>query len=836
MNRPGIFLLALVLFLLFSGAAVYGEDQQVEKKIDELIKKMTLGEKVTLIAGNEMETYSIDRLGIPKLKCCDGPVGVARSGPVTAFPSSICMAATWDPDLIYKVSTALAEEVKGKDRNMSLAPCVNIHRVPMGGRNFESFGEDPYLSSRLAVAYVKGLQDNKVLATVKHYACNNQEWERGTIDVVIDERALREIYLPAFEAAVKEGGSWSVMASYNKVNGYHSSENDHLLNEILKKEWGFKGFVVSDWGGTHSTVNAANYGLDLEMPRGDNFNSKLVSAVNNGQVKEAVIDDKVRRILRAMFWLGLFDANPAPNRGSLNTAQHKEAAFLTSREGIVLLKNTGGVLPIDITKIKSIAVIGPNAAANRFGGGGSSEVTPAYNVSPLDGLKKRLGNKVAINYALGCKLEGEVVPIETSAVQTVFNGKKVNGFLGEYFNNQGLEGAPAVKRVDKHIDFSWGDGPPADGIQQDHFSARWTAKLTPPKTGEYEVNLRSDDGSRLFIDGREIINSWKDHGEETKSTTMKFEAGKEYDLRVEFYENSGGAVVKLGWDIPRELAAEAAEVAKKSDIAIVFIGLSGRFESECFDRKDINLPDGQNDLVKKVVAANKNTVVVLNSGAAVIMNEWVNDVPAILEMWYPGQEGGNAIADVLLGYYNPSGKLPTTFPVRWEDCSAYSTYPGKNGKVYYSDGIFVGYRYFDKQGTKVLFPFGHGLSYTTFEYSNLTITPGAVSDGKIDLTASFDLKNTGRREGAEVAQLYIREVAPGIERPVRELKGFKRVNLKPGETLKVTFKLDKRSFAFYDVDKKDWTANPGEFEIEAGSSSRDIKLKGTFTLQKGKML
>ncbi|MDD4879372.1 MAG: glycoside hydrolase family 3 C-terminal domain-containing protein, partial [Candidatus Omnitrophica bacterium] len=697
MNRPGVFLISLVSFLLVSGAIVYGEDSQVENKIDELIKKMTLSEKVTLIAGNEMETYAIGRLSIPKLKMCDGPVGVARSGPVTALPSSICMAATWDPDLIYKVSTVLAEEVKGKDRNMSLGPCVNIHRVPMGGRNFESFGEDPYLTSRLTVKYVKGLQDNKVVATVKHYACNNQEWERGTIDVVIDERALREIYLPAFEAAVKEGGVWSVMAAYNKVNGYHSSENDHLINDILKKDWGFKGFVVSDWGATHSTVNAANYGLDLEMPKGDFFNANLVNAVKNGQVKESVIDDKVRRILRSMFWLGLFDANPAPSRGSLNTPEHKQVAFQTSRDGIVLLKNTGGILPIDANKVKSIAVIGPNAAINRVAGGGSSEVTPAYAVSPLEGLKKRIGGKVTINYALGCKLDGEMVPIETSAVYTVFGGKKVNGFLGEYFNNQQLSGTPALKRVDKQIDFSWGEAPPANGIQKDNFSVRWTAKLTPPKTGEYELNLRSDDGSRLFIDGREVINSWRDHGEETKSTTMNFEVGKEYDVRVECYENWGAAACKLGWNIPQELGEKAVEAARKSDVAIVFIGLSGRFEAESFDRKDINLPDSQNDLVKKVSVANKNTIVVLNTGAPVLMNEWADAVPAIIEMWYPGQEGGNAIADVLLGDYNPSGKLPTTFPLRWEDCSAYSTYPGKDGKVYYSDGIFVGYRYFDKQ-------------------------------------------------------------------------------------------------------------------------------------------
>src|SRR3989338_2655834 len=833
MNRTRIFSLALVLLL--SCAVPYADDPQVEKKINGLIKKMSIYDKVTFIAGSDMDTYPIERLGIPRLKMCDGPVGVRR-GQATAFPSSVCMAATLDPGMVYEIASAIAEEAKAKGRNMSLAPCINILRVPMGGRSFEGFGEDPYLVSRMAVAYVKGLQENRIIATVKHYACNNQEWERGTIDVKADERALREIYLPAFEAAIKEGGSWSVMAAYNKVNGYHCSENDHLLNDILKKEWGFKGFVVSDWGATHSTVNAANYGLDLEMPNGDFFNDDLIDAVNSGKVKESVIDDKVRRILRAMFWLGLFDAKLPAVGGALDTPEHRQVAFRSAREGIVLLKNSGAILPIDQKKIKSIAVIGPNASVNRHGGGGSSVVTPFYSISLLDALKNKIGDKTAINYAPGCIMENEVIPVGSSALSTRYNNAEVNGLTGEYFNNKDLSGSPALTRTDKQVNFNWHGGSPAKNIHPDIFSARWKGKLAAPASDEYELQLTSDDGSRLYLDGKLVIDNWGGHPYTLKSAKVNLEAGKSYDLRIEYYENWGDASVKFGWARTGQLLNEAVEAAKRSEIAIVCAGLSWKYESEGADRQDMDLPAYQDELIEKVAGANKNTIVVLNSGAPISMDRWIDAVPALVESWYAGQEGGNAVADILLGDYNPSGKLPMTFPMRWEDCSAYGSYPGKDGKTFYSDGIFVGYRHFDRKGTRVLFPFGYGLSYTTFEYSNLSITPGVMTDSKIDLEVSFDLKNTGQREGAEVAQLYIKDAESSVERPVKELKGFKRVDLKPGETKKVTFKLDKRSLAFYDADKKDWVAEPGEFEALVGGSSMDIKLKGIFILQRGRLL
>lgn len=826
------FFVALISFLLSS--FVSAAELQIEGEVEALLKRMTLEEKITLIAGKDMDTNHIGRLGIPSLKMCDGPVGV-RWEKSTSFPSSIGIAASWDTDLVSKIAGALAKEVRAKGRHMLLAPCININRVPMGGRNFESFGEDPYLTSRLAVSYVKGLQQQNVIATPKHYACNNQEWERDSIDVKVDERALREIYLPAFEAAVKEGGAWSIMAAYNKVNGFHCTENKHLLNDILKKEWGFKGFVVSDWGATHSTVNAANFGLDLEMPQGDYFNKDLLKVAKDGNVKESIIDDKVRRILRVMFLAGLFASKSNSDRGALDSPEHREIALQSAKEGIVLLKNESEILPININQIRSIAVIGPNAAVNRHGGGGSSTITPFYSISPLDALGNRVGKKVVINYSLGCKLDFEVSPIDSSALFAKYNGAKVNGLYGEYFNNKDLRGEPLLKRIDEQINFDWGGGSPTKEINKDGFSVRWTGKLVPPSGGECELNIMSDDGVRFYLDGKLLIDSWRDQASEIKNVTVTLEAGHEYDLRIEYYENWGKAVIKLGWCKPGELLNNAVNAAKKSDMVVIFAGLSNKFESEGFDRNDLNLPASQNELIEKISEVNKNTIVVLNTGAPVLMDKWIDKVPAVIQAWYPGQEGGNAIADVLLGNFNPSGKSPITYPLSWEDCPAYPTYPGREGKTYYSEGIFVGYRYFDKKDIKALFPFGHGLSYTTFQYSNIEVTPCILLDSEV-VNVSFDLKNTGEREGAEVAQLYLRDVESSVERPVKELKGFQRVNLKPGEIKKINFKLDKRAMSFYDIRKKDWVAEPGEYEVFVGSSSQDIRLKGRFVLEKEKLV
>ncbi len=759
----------------------------------------------------------------------DGPVGV-RWQKSSAFPVSIMMAAGWDPALIEKLGAALGQEAKAKDRRMLLGPCVNIHRVPQGGRDFESFGEDPYLAARMAAAYVRGVQSQKVVATVKHYACNNQEYQRDSTNVTVSRRALHEIYFPAFEAAVKEGGALSVMSAYNKVNGLWCSENPYLLNGVLKDEWAFPGFVVSDWGAVHSAVPTANAGLDVEMPTGAFLNdSLLLPAVKDGRVPETVIDGKIRRLLRVMAWTGLFDG-AEKDKGALNTPEHKALALEVAREGIVLLKNDRNMLPLDRHALKTVAVIGPSAAIAQTGGGGSSRVEPIYAVAPLEGMKKKAGGGITIAYAEGCRMEGDLEIVGPAALTPAGGPAGAHGLKGEYFANMSLQGAPAYTRIDERLDFDWGDAGPAPALPAADYSVRWTGKLLPPSSGRFTLSLESDDGSRLYVDGRLVIDNWGDHAALTKSATLDLVAGKPRDIRIEYYQHAGGAIMRFGWSTGDEtLQAKAVEAAKSADVAVLFVGLTDRNESEGFDRTSLELPEAEVKLIKAVAAANRNTVVVMNSGAPVLMDAWLGDVPALLETWYPGEEGGNAVAEVLFGDVNPSGKLPMTFLRRWEDAPAYGNYPG-DGAVDYAEGIFVGYRHFDEKHLDVAFPFGHGLSYASFAYSNLVVRP-VKGLRPVSVAVSVEVKNMSGREGAEVVQLYVHDVQSSVPRPPMELKGFQRVNLQAGESKKVTFTLDERSFAYYDEGKKNWTVEPGKFEIILASSSRDIRARTPVTLE-----
>ncbi len=806
--------------------------RSVEDRVTDLLGRMTIEEKIAMVSGNGLgaggdgfATVPLTRLGIPEFKMTDGPVGV-RWGRATAFPASIAMAASWDIELLERLGGALARETKGHGRNVLLGPCVNIHRVPQGGRNFESFGEDPFLAARMSVAYIQGVQAESVVATVKHFACNNQETDRGFIDARVSDRALNEIYWPAFKASVNEARVGAVMSAYNKLNGAWCSENSPLLEGTLKERWGFRGFVVSDWHSVHSTVPAATSGLDLEMPGPEFLGAKLAAAVKNGSVPVEVIEDKVRRLLRVMMEFGIFDGDVRGDASAVGTAEHRTLAREAGAAGIVLLKNQGALLPVG-ESVRRIAVIGPHAALAVYGGGGSSRVNPVRSVTPLDALRARAGNRITIEYAVGRPLAAELQPVPANFLRQPGRDGGA-GLKGEYFANTECAGTPVLTRVDAKVDFHWGVAVPAPGLSADGFSVRWTGRLVPDRTGEFELGVGADDGIQLFLDGRKVIDHWSDHAFEARRSKVRLVAGRSYDLRIEYYEKSGDAAAQFGWRVPGEDSELDAAVAaaKRADLVLVFTGLTDRDEYEGADRAHLDLPEGQDELIRAVAAANPRTVVILQSGSPVLITSWVGRVPALLEAWYPGEECGNAIADVLFGDVNPSARLPFTFPARAADVAALTNFPGNHVEVRYEEDIFVGYRHFDRAGIVPLFPFGHGLSYTTFGYRNAAVRP--LGGNRFEV--SVEVGNEGTRRGAEVVQLYVAPDRSTVVRPPQELKGFRRVELEPGEWKTVSWTIGPESFAHWDAGRRDWTVEPGAYHIRLGSSSRALRASVDVTI------
>jgi beta-glucosidase len=703
---PSLMALALALNLHGQTATPFYLDSShtIDARVDDLLARLTLDEKISLVhADSRFSTAAIPRLGIPERWTSDGPMGVredisrdswnaaGHTGDFsTAMPAGICLASTWDPDLAHAEGQAIGQEARARGKDIMLGPAVNIYRTPLCGRNFEYFGEDPYLAGRTAVGYIQGEQSQDISSCVKHFALNNQEFERNSIDVEVDERALREIYLPAFRAAVQEGGVWSVMGAYNQFRGLHCCENDYLLNQVLKGEWGFKGLVMSDWGGAHDTRECALNGLDLEMGTSSNYDNYYLAepyldALKSGDLPMDGLDDKVRRNLRVMFATHVFDSDRAT--GSLDTVAHQMVSRRVAEEGIVLLKNNG-ILPLDTSRLKTIAVIGENAVRLQSHDGGSSRIKALYEVTPLQGLVKRAGDDVNIIFSRG-------------------------------------------------------------------------------------------------------------------------------------YTTNGGP----------ELAERAVAAAKMADVVIYIGGLNKELggDSEGADRKSFKLPCGQDELIQKIAAANHKTIVVL-LGTPAEMDTWVGRVSAVLQAWYPGMEGGNALAEILFGDVNPSGKLPCTIPKRLEDSPAHAlrAYPGDDGVVTYSEGLLVGYRWFDTKKIEPQFPFGFGLSYTTFKYSDLKLVPGPGTNDLVE--AQFNIENTGDRAGAEIAELYVHENDPHLTRPEKELKGFRRVYLQPGERQTVTIPLGQTAFGYYDPAQKSWVAQKDQFTILVGSSSQDIRLDADFSL------
>lgn len=833
-------LMAAAVFVatsIFSAHAAEPED--VENRVDSLLQRLTLEEKIDLLGGvNGFDVRGVPSIGLPLMATADGPFGVRRGTRANIMAGGIALAATWNADLAREYGNQIGRDARARGVHFYLAPGVNMYRSPLNGRNFEYMGEDPFLAARLAVPFIQGVQSHGVAATVKHFLGNNSEFLRHTSDSVIDERTLREIYMPAFEAAVKEAHVAAVMNSYNLVNGAHATQNRHINLEVLKGEWKFDGILMSDWDATYDALGAVTAGLDLEMPFAKHLNREaLLPLLKSGQVKQATLDDKVRRILRTAVRLGWLDRDQRDRDIPLYNMQGRQVALQAAREGIVLLKNERDLLPLDRTRVKKLAVFGPNAYPAVTQGGGSVKVVPFTTVSVLEGLGQYLGTSANVLYSSG------VLDLRAAAQATEFTTAASGGEPGvnvEVFDNDALEG-PATTRVDRRIN----QGAPLDFAQlalglmdrtamtpPRRISMRWTGYFTPKSAGAHDAFVQFGGfgrgvGHRLYVDDTLVSDHWDSKHAATESLAVNLDA-RAHKIRLEYHGEVGsinGTVPFVRFGLVRRgtwVEPAVEQMARDADAVVLSVGFDEITEMEDWDRT-FALPPGQDELIRKVTAANPNTIVVMNSGGAVDTSAWLENVPAYLQAWYPGQEGGTAIAEILFGDVNPSGKLPATFERRAQDNPTYANYyPQPDTKrVSYAEGVFVGYRGYEKNGVAPSFAFGHGLSYTTFAYQNLKITPRAEAQYDVEFTVT----NTGKRAGATVPQVYVSDPQSSVARPPKELKGFAKVTLQPGESRTVTIPLDARAFAYYDVTKKKWRAEAGAFGILVGSSSAQVELQ-----------
>jgi len=826
---------ALVLASL-AATPLLAADVMVERRVDSLLSQFTVDERIDFLGGVDgFFIRGFPRVNWPRLKMADGPLGVRNFGPATSMAGGISLAATWNPALAERVGTEIGRDARAKGVHFLLGPGVNIYRAPMNGRNFEYMGEDPFLAARTVVGYVKGVQAQGVSATVKHFMGNNSEFDRHATDSIIDERTMREIYLPTFEAAVKEARVGAIMDSYNLTNGQHLTESPHLNIEIAKKEWGFEGVLMSDWDATYDAVGAANGGLDLEMPSGKFLNQKLLKpALSEGKVTQATIDDKVRRIIRTAVRFGWLDREQTDGSIPRYNLEGRTVALQAAREGMVLLKNEGSLLPLAKGTVKSIALIGPLAYPAVPVGGGSAGVEPFSGVSFVQGLSEHLGPAVPVLYARG--LEGYSDLAQSTDFTTAEkDGEK--GLKAEHFEKADLSGPAVVTRTEEHLNYGRGAWGARLSFPDGTKSSRWSGYFTPKAAGPHTVFLQStgEDGGyyRVTLDGKVLLDNWTETRATLGQVTLDLEA-RPHAVLVEQHGRSEWLGTRVRFGIVAAggfVTPDARALAAKADVAVVAVGFDPESETEGSDRT-FALPPGQDDLVRAVAAANKNTVVVVTSGGAVDMNGWLGNVPALIEAWYPGQEGGRALAEILTGDVNPSGRLPVTFERRFEDNPVHESYYPAAGskKVTYAEGVFVGYRGYQKKGVQPQFPFGFGLSYTTFGYDKLAVEPSTEPGTRYRV--SFDVTNTGAREGAEVAQVYVGQPGSKVPRPAKELKGFTKVSLKPGETKRVSVTLDDRSFSYYDAAARRWRADPGTYQVLVGRSADQTELTGTVTLAK----
>jgi len=837
------------VFLMVMPAAI-GQTVDVEQRVETILKQMTIEEKIGLIggAGGLFDMRGIPRLSVPAMTAADGPFGVRNFTRTNVYAGGIALAASWNTELAERLGSQLGRDARARGVHFYLAPGVNIYRAPQNGRNFEYYGEDPYLAGRTAAALISGVQSQGVAATVKHFLGNNSEFARHTTDVILDERAAREIYLPAFEAAVKSGHVAAVMDSYNLVGGEHMTENHRFNVQILKQEWGFNGVLMSDWDATYNTLAAANGGLDLEMPSSKYFNAvSLLPLLRDGRVAGEVLDDKVRRILRTAVRLGWLDRPQLDASISRYDVAGRVASLQGALEGVVLLKNTGGVLPLDRSKIHSLAVIGPEAYPAVLNGGGSATVAPFHATSLLEGLDAESDNGIDIRYARGI---AGYQRFARNTRWTTSAGGEQGGIQVQEFDNLELSGAPARTRVERYVD--QGEpldlGPLASGDRPldvaafgavHPTSARWSGYFTPATAGEHDLFVQvggfdKDIGYRVYVDDRLVIDHWWWKKAALKAVKLMLDPGA-HKIVLEHRAGAGGLdgkvpfvrlglVPKGGWIEP-----SAEQFAAQADAAIVAVGFDYASEAEAWDRT-FELPPGQDELLRKICAANKRCIVVVNSGGAVDTAAWLERVPALLQAWYLGQDGGAAVAKILFGTVNPSGHLPATFERQWQDNPVHDSYypePGTN-QVRYKEGVFVGYRGYEARNIKPQFPFGFGLSYTAFEYRDLQVRKATTADTIFE--AVFNVKNIGSRAGAAVPQLYVSAPHSSVPRPNKELKGFTKLMLQPGEARQVVLPLDARSFAYFDVANERWRADPGTYRVLIGESTEQIVLSGAVKL------
>lgn len=813
-------LLTLLSIILTLSATAQRITPEAKARASELVSRMTLEEKLSYIGGYDgFYIRSIPRLGIPEIRMADGPQCVRNDTHSTLYPCGIALAATWDRSLARSYGRSLGRDARARGVHIMLGPGVNIYRSPLCGRNFEYYGEDPYLASETTSEYIAGMQGEGVMATVKHFCGNNQEYDRHHVSSDIDERTLHEIYLPMFRKAVEQAGVGAVMSSYNLANGQHMTENRDLAVGVLREQWGFEGIFMSDWDATYSVAGPVNNGLDLEMPGARYTNpenlQKLLAA---GVVTEETIDAKCRHILQTLIAFGFLDREQKDASIPERNPESDATALEVARNSMVLLKNDG-LLPFG-RRTRRVVVLGPNAVKLPMGGG-SGEGSPFEYVSVAEGLAAEKGLRVEC-----------ITPRGTTALAAsgrFFTPDGEPGLRCEFYANRDLQGPSLVTTTHPEVDFFW-EGAPAEGLPADHFSARWTGEFRPARSERAIFTVSGDDGYRLFVDGREVLEHWSDHGVSTKMATLDVEAGRRYAIRLEFYDNIRTAEVKLQY--AGYSPAEHAETIASADAVVYCAGFDQTSESENSDRT-FALPAGQADEIASVASLNPNVAVVVNAGGGVDFTPFADRVRAVLLAWYPGQEGGRALADILTGRTNPSGRLPITIERRAEDNPTFGSYypnvfrfqDSPLQRVSYDEGVFVGYRGYDRRGTEPMYPFGYGLSYTTFEYGDMEVTP--ADDG---WQVSFTVKNTGRRAGTETAQVYAGACGSEVPRPVRELKGYERVTLLPGEVKRVSVRLDRSAFSYYDMNLRGFRIEAGAYRIEAGSSSRDLKLSQTLNI------